>query len=178
MYSIYWISNFLLIFLIFIFSTSALDKAINFKKSIVTLSNFGIKKNFAQIALVFLLVIEFYIAISLKLMGVTLINLLFITIFFSTVSVVIFINIKNGRKNISCGCGGILENDNLSYSIIIRNIIFILISLCLYNKKLDISNAHLIIIFIVIASIGLINLSIKNLKSFKKNMIKVIGKLQ
>lgn len=178
MYSIYWISNFLLIFLIFIFSTSALDKAINFKKNIVTFSNFGIKGNYAQLVLIFLLVVEFYIAISLKLMGVTLINLLFITLFFSTVSIVIFINIKNGKKNISCGCGGILENDNLSYSIIIRNIIFILVSICLYGKKLDISYTHLIIIFIVIASIGFINLSIKNLKSFKKNMINVIEKLQ
>ncbi|WP_337983213.1 MauE/DoxX family redox-associated membrane protein [Lysinibacillus sp. C5.1] len=49
----------------------------------------------------------------------------------------IVINIMRGRKEISCGCGGVLGNHNLSWKLVIRNII--LVSICILvslNKEL------------------------------------------
>ena len=52
-------------------------------------------------------------------------------------TVAIVINILRGRTEISCGCGGVLGNHNLSWKLVIRNIA--LVSICIVvslNKEI------------------------------------------
>mgnify|MGYP001027608389 CR=1 FL=1 len=44
-------------------------------------------------------------------------------------------NLLRGRKNISCGCGGVLGNHQLSLNLVIRNIILFLVTCILFFHK-------------------------------------------
>ncbi|QWJ09315.1 hypothetical protein J5V76_28760 (plasmid) [Bacillus mycoides] len=57
----------------------------------------------------------------------------------------VIINLLRGKSNISCGCGGSLESNHLSWPLIIRNLIFIIFFLFTYTFETKMGNVQFIL---------------------------------
>lgn len=62
-----------------------------------------------------LIILRFHVVIGITLLGV----LTFIY------SIAILINLLRGRRDLSCGCGEVLGDHNLSYKLVVRNALII-----------------------------------------------------
>lgn len=61
----------------------------------------------------------------------TVLTLILLSMYIAAIS----INLLRGRKSISCGCGGVLGNHQLSLNLVIRNIILFLVTCVLFFHK-------------------------------------------
>ncbi|QSX23449.1 MauE/DoxX family redox-associated membrane protein [Priestia megaterium] len=130
---------FIRVFLAFIFISSAVSKYNNFDKHIGIISDYKIlPSSFSRIAGRFDFTAELCVGILLligflKPLAVS-ISVLLLLIYIVAVS----INLLRGRKEISCGCGGILGNHQLSWKLVARNIFLVLtiISILLIKDSL------------------------------------------
>ncbi|QSF35850.1 DoxX family membrane protein (plasmid) [Priestia megaterium] len=128
---------FLRVFLAFIFLSSAISKYNNFDKHIGIISDYKvIPSNFSKIAGRLDFIAELAVGILL------IIGLLEIVAIIGAVSLLfvyitaISINLLRGRTEISCGCGGVLGNHQLSWKLVVRNILLIITALLIsFNKN-------------------------------------------
>lgn len=130
----------LLIFLILIFLSSTISKIMHKERYDVTIRNYGIKHPLLiKFVYLFIVLSEGFITFSLALSGVNLYCLLTISLLLSIFSIFIAINLFKGNQNFSCGCGGVLENERLSYWMVLRNAVIILIAFILFKSKYSIN---------------------------------------
>jgi uncharacterized membrane protein YphA (DoxX/SURF4 family) len=115
--------------------STAWSKIIDFDEHVRIVSNYKIIPNklnkYINTFAILLIISE--IATGVLLLINLLVNLslaIFIAILLLYVIAISF-NLLKGNVNVLCGCGGILGNQNLSWSLVSRNILFILISVFL-----------------------------------------------
>lgn len=158
----------LLIFLILIFLSSTISKIMHKDKYAVTIRNYGIKHPLlVKFAYFFVVLSESFITFSLILSGVNFYCLLTISLLLSIFSIFIVINLSKGNQNFSCGCGGVLENERLSYWMVLRNAVIILITFVLFKSEYSINyfTVQTLLSFIIV-SVFLIYVQV--LKELKK----------
>ncbi|WP_409978189.1 MauE/DoxX family redox-associated membrane protein [Anoxybacteroides tepidamans] len=161
-------ADFLLTLILLVFLYSLISKIIHKSKYKHILRNYGIKNNnLIKIVYFFIVLSEGFITISLFLSGVTIYSLVTISLLLTIFSVFVLINLFKGNKNFSCGCGGILENERLSYWMVLRNVVIILIALIFFKTKHSVN--YLTVQNLVLFFIGNIFLIyIQILKELKK----------
>lgn len=127
-----WLDAMFIIFLFFLFFLSAFDKLYNSKNSRKAITNYGFSESIAKKLYMPLAIFEFILAFSYLISGIMFYNLFLTSAFLICSSVLIMKNIRKGNRNMACGCGGILENEELSATIIYRNGAILLLILYLY----------------------------------------------
>lgn len=118
----------------YMFLSSCYTKVKNFEDHVAVINSY-------QIVPVPLLRFSAYLDISCEiLLGVALFIGLFLpfTYIFSAIvlfvySIAIFINLRRGRFDLDCGCGGIAGNHKISYKLIYRNLFLILLALFIFT---------------------------------------------
>ncbi|MED0670464.1 MauE/DoxX family redox-associated membrane protein [Aneurinibacillus aneurinilyticus] len=119
-----------------LFLFTSLDKIRSWKKHKLAIDNYQLTPTYLSgFLLVFFVVIELFISISLLFYSVNLINTIFIMLILFIYTVAIILNIYRGHTNISCGCGGFLESKKLSVNIVLRNLLLIACSIILLFLK-------------------------------------------
>jgi hypothetical protein len=58
-----------------------------------------------------------------------------------TYTIAVSINIYRGNMSISCGCGGVLESEKLTFFIIYRNFLLIILGLSLIPVEINVNRA-------------------------------------
>lgn len=116
--------KFLLVFfmelLAILFFLTAIDKLKHWYNHIGNMKSYRIIHGSLIKPLLFLFLIgELFISISLVVTGITLYNsIIFYTLLFTYTSAVL-INLVRGNQQISCGCGSVLDSEQLSSILII-----------------------------------------------------------
>ncbi|WP_197205588.1 MauE/DoxX family redox-associated membrane protein [Cytobacillus firmus] len=165
-----------MLFFSFLMLSSSLEKALNSKKTVESIINYGINNKVAKISYVPLVLLEVYLSCSIYWLGFNFIHLCLFILFITSVSILIIHNLYKGHKNISCGCGGVLENDELSYKLIIRNFSFIALIFYLYYQEvsLEVTISQTIILAILNLCLLLLLMAGKNLYKINIYRIKIL----
>ncbi|TJY42665.1 DoxX family membrane protein [Cohnella pontilimi] len=71
----------------------------------------------------------------------------------------IIANLLRNRVDISCGCGGILGNHNISWSLVVRNFVLVILAVLLISGSLKITNISLLSLDIYVSTIILTYIS-------------------
>lgn len=121
-----------------IFISSSISKFNTFDKHIGIIENYKVlPANWSRVLGKLDILVEFVIGILLLLGLFQFFGGLFAGCLLLTYTIAIVINILRGRTEISCGCGGVLGNHNLSWKLVIRNIVLICICIVVaLNKEL------------------------------------------
>jgi Methylamine utilisation protein MauE len=141
-----------------IFFTTFISKVINWKDYKQTIASYKIiPPKGISISLLFFLINEAVIALSALLVGWRPFNAVMATILLLIYTIAISINLLRGRKDLACGCGGVLESERLHYGLVIRNLLFIIavVLLSFTSKENDISDGWLTI-GILLVSVALL----------------------
>ncbi|WP_173104712.1 MauE/DoxX family redox-associated membrane protein [Bacillus sp. KH172YL63] len=108
----------------YLFLSTAYHKISNYTQHLGIVENYRIiKRKYITPLVIFLIVIELTVSITL-LVGLYIkwslaVSLMLLIVYTLAVS----INLNRGRHELSCGCGGIIGNDRISYKTIIRNLV-------------------------------------------------------
>lgn len=176
-----------IIFLIFtsiffiLFLTTAVDKVIHFNKHLSYLSSYRIIPSpFIRPLLLLFIFTELFLSYSFLSINITFICLFVALGLLFTYTLAIVINLIRGNTNINCGCGSILENDRLSYGLVFRNILLILIVIVIFLIKfnIDINFDLFIRIWVIMFSCGIFMI-ISAIKEYNNQLyvLKFIEKL-
>ncbi|WP_374049594.1 MauE/DoxX family redox-associated membrane protein [Neobacillus sp. OS1-2] len=112
--------------LVFLFSV--FDKIKNTGRHINSLREYRIlSENLITIGFTLVILFEVMISFILFFWHLNLFIVIICGVVLLLFSIAVIKNIITGNTNISCGCGGILENDTLHFGIIYRNIFMILV---------------------------------------------------
>lgn len=111
-----------MIFVILFFST-AIHKVRYRKRHVQAIKAYEIiKEEWASLFFYIFLIFEGYISLSLIFTGFTIYNTLVCLLLLSVYTIAVGINLARGRRNLSCGCGGVLESEQLNFGIVFRNL--------------------------------------------------------
>lgn len=179
------------LFLSLVFFSSSIYKISNFPQHVNTIFNYQVlPKKYVKFLAVIGIVLEVFISLGLflglflKISSILTILLLLLYIIFVSV------NLLRGRNNISCGCGGIVGDKEISSSIIIRNLLFILIALFIYwqdsywaslegwlmtDNQNDVFSFSVLPIIFTFYMIALLSQMLKLTYSFGKTLNKRLG---
>ncbi|WP_440705767.1 MauE/DoxX family redox-associated membrane protein [Heyndrickxia oleronia] len=109
--------------LAFLFITTAFDKIKNWNKHKISISQYKLlPKRFITYFLFLMVVSELMIAILFYFFSVNIFSVSLLTVIILIYTSAVFINLIRGNTEINCGCGSFLENQELNYGIVIRNI--------------------------------------------------------
>ncbi|OMF60470.1 hypothetical protein BK141_23290 [Paenibacillus sp. FSL R5-0765] len=162
------------LFLALIFLSSSIEKMLDMNKHKGNVRNYNIvPKQFLHIAGVLDVSLEF-------LTGIGLILGLYHPVFFSIGSllllvytIAITINLLRGKTDLSCGCNGMVGNHNISWVLVMRNIV--LVGLCLlgiyfgsYIVEQRINNASYLLKLLAFFSLVFIFLITQNVRKVIK----------
>lgn len=115
------------------FILTASDKLLHWNKHTNVMKNYRILKDvFIIPSMMVMVLLEFFICISLFFYGANLYNLIVFLSLISAYTTAIIINLYRGNTNISCGCGSFLESSNLSYKLVLRNLSLIVLFLFIF----------------------------------------------
>lgn len=108
-----------------LFFTSAIDKVKNFYSAQGKIRAYNLISNKKIINLIisFTVVFELYISAMIITNTISFLGTLLLICMLLSYNYAIFINIRRGNTKISCGCGGMLESENLSKNHLMRNIL-------------------------------------------------------
>jgi Methylamine utilisation protein MauE len=116
-----------------IFFLSIADKLKNSEKHLNSLRNYKVlPESLMGIGLLLLIIFELLISFILFFLNINIIAAIFISIVLILFTIAVVKNIVIGNTDISCGCGGLLENSKLNYGIVTRNFSFILLVIIMY----------------------------------------------
>ncbi len=129
------------------FLFSSFSKFSNLRNHFIIIKNYDIvsesqAKFFSRIDPSFELVASIMMILGIYTKYALLLVLLLITLY----SISIVINLLKGRTNIECGCGGLLGSHNLSWKLIYRNALLILMISFLYTYTIIVNgdgSAHI-----------------------------------
>lgn len=162
-----------------IFALTVIDKILKWRIHISSIENYRLVPNAMHKPMLILMILsELFIVFSLIVIGakiiVTIVFLTLLTVYTSAIG----INVYRGNKNISCGCGNVLESEKLSYKLIIRNLLLMLMfAILALNNQYHISQLNLLeAITLVITAISfiLITLILKEYIYSRKKLEKIL----
>lgn len=143
-----------------LFVTTFISKIIHWKEHKQTMASYKIlPAKVISISLLFFLINEAVIAFSALLVGWRPFNGILATILLLIYTLAIGINLLRGRRDLACGCGGVLENERLHYGLVVRNLLLItaVVFLSFTSKVHGISDGWLTVgIWLVSATLLLI----------------------
>lgn len=112
-----------------LFLLTAIDKLSHWKEHIHAIDDYQIiRSSLTTLFLVLFTTGELIVSISLLVVGPLFFNISIGILLLVVYSVAVAINLRRGNTQLSCGCGSVLENGQLSGSLIIRNVLLIAIS--------------------------------------------------
>lgn len=168
-------------FLAILLLTSVTEKLINWRKSIDKITAYKIiPKKFNGFVFFAGTLLEIYLAIKLIINQFSLVDCILYSILLLTYSVAIAINLYKGHIRISCGCGGVLESDQLSWKHLLRNSLLVIFGVITYLNKTNIEiftlefainilvGANLVILYGVIKEFNFQHNRIQKIKSIIK----------
>ncbi len=169
-------------FLAILLLTSVTEKLINWKKSINKITYYKIiPKKLNPIVFFLGTAIEIYLAIKLIANHFSLIDCILYSVLLITYSTAIAINLYKGHIRISCGCGGVLESDQLSWKHLLRNTLLIIFGITVYinNTSLEVYTLDFVINLLTGANLVMLYGIIKEFDLQKKRIqrIKLIIKI-
>lgn len=120
-------NSILILIFAYIFLFSAISKIKDYENHIEVVKSYKILPDtFAKYLVNLFLLIELLASLMIILrlfMNYSVIALSILTVIYS---VAIIINLARGRKDLSCGCGGVLGDHVISYKLVIRNLIILI----------------------------------------------------
>ncbi|WP_225321743.1 MauE/DoxX family redox-associated membrane protein [Psychrobacillus sp. AK 1817] len=120
-------SSILLLIFAYIFLFSATSKMKDYKSHIELVTNYKIfPVIFSKYLVNLFLLIELLASLMIILRVFTNYSVMALSILTVIYSIAIIINLARGRKDLSCGCGGVLGDHYISYRLVIRNLIIII----------------------------------------------------
>lgn len=135
--------------------TSAYDKSKNYHHAISSIKGYQlIPEKWNKLVLIIGVILEFYIGVSLLIENYSFLPFFFFSVMMITYTVAIFLNLYKGNTAISCGCGGVLESEELSYNHLLRNFSLIVISYFVYkySNQLKVEWAQSVFMFLIASS--------------------------
>ncbi|MCM3324818.1 MauE/DoxX family redox-associated membrane protein [Cytobacillus kochii] len=176
---LYLISNFTLGWLFFL---SMLDKLMNKSAHLSSFEKYIlIPKWGTKIAYISVILFELYLTIIFTSTKLTSTSIFIFIVGISIFNIAILVNLLNGKVNMSCGCGGVLESETLNFKMIIRNICFIFFAIFILTLKNNFTfisfsvlqkgvlifiSIKLILIFIILKELKVIKLSKQKLSRY------------
>ncbi|TKD72286.1 MauE/DoxX family redox-associated membrane protein [Pseudalkalibacillus hwajinpoensis] len=171
-----------------IFLSSAIEKLVNFTKHVVAVKSYEIlpdrfARPFSRVEVAIELVSSLLLIIGMF-PWISITFLVFLLVLYSYAMV---FNLLKGRKEFNCGCGGIMGDHRLSWLLVLRNLIMVLILMYIYNystAQMVTSNftvADIMQFFLIAGCIVLVMGTLPVLKSIRKltnNIIKEGSKLK
>ncbi|WP_374017893.1 MauE/DoxX family redox-associated membrane protein [Paenibacillus thiaminolyticus] len=110
--------------LAFLFLSTFLHKTLNYREHIRTMNAYHlVPARFIVPSFILFAAAELAIGLSLLLSGITLYHVVSIGSLLSIYTFAIGFNLMRGHRHINCGCGGILENEQLSWGLVLRNLL-------------------------------------------------------
>lgn len=121
-------SVFFTLFLAYIFLFSAISKMQNYSMHREIVESYQIlPKILISITTLFFIIAEVMASILIifhtAFLNIAIITLITLTLIYS---LAILVNLIRGRRDLSCGCGGVLGDHDLSYKLIVRNGLIVL----------------------------------------------------
>ena len=114
--------------------TSAIDKIKNYSIALSKIKAYQlVNQNVGKVVLIVGICIEIFVGISLLIKRFDLLGLSVFVLMMLSYSTAIYINLRKGNTSISCGCGGVLESDALSYKHLLRNSSLIITGILIYQ---------------------------------------------
>lgn len=129
-----------------IFVTAGFIKIKNIEEHSQVIKEYRLIPNtFIPYATRFFIIIEFICGIGLYFGIYKFFTLLMSQILLVVYSVAITLNLLLGRKEISCGCGGVLGTHSLSWKLVIRNIFLLMLCTWLWFQPFNVGNVKNVI---------------------------------
>ncbi|MGG4166477.1 MauE/DoxX family redox-associated membrane protein [Rossellomorea vietnamensis] len=120
------------------FVMSVIDKVSNWGVSVAKLEEYKlIPKKLSKFMNLLFILIETYLSVVFFIHWIPFYNVALYLFLMMVYTVAVLINIYRGNIFISCGCGGVLEKDRLSKSMVIRNISLMIIGTLLLAPGLN-----------------------------------------
>ncbi|EOO25061.1 hypothetical protein ICM_05951 [Bacillus cereus BAG1X2-3] len=128
-------------FLFFLFFSVLFKKTKSFHSHLETIKSYAIiNEGFVYPIAIIEIILQLYITASF-LLGIHLKQGIILAMSLLTIYTIgIFIKLQYSKNNILCGCGGILGNHPLSWKLIIRNLLLLLISIFIYLYPSNLMN--------------------------------------
>lgn len=162
-----------LVFFGFMFISSSLSKMMNFSHHVKTIHAYQVLPDnlvgkFAKIDVA----LEIIIGVGLLTLHFSSLFLIMSACLLTVYTIAIGINLFRGRTDIDCGCGGIVGENKISYKLIARNIILVILMalslIYVQNSSVSFSEVYVISLLMVI-QIFYVMKSISKIKSFKQH---------
>jgi Methylamine utilisation protein MauE len=159
-----------------IFFFSAIDKFRNWNKFLTKVEEYRIlPKSFVKPANILILIVELYLVGAFLTMNIHVWDICIFLLLMTIYSFAISINLYRGNTVISCGCGGPLESDRLSISLVIRNLFLMIIgSLLLFVENATIT----VITFLVSLAFSLCLITLYGVVNLYFNNLRLINRLK
>lgn len=128
-----------LIFLSALFISSSFSKIRNYEEHKMVVKNYNLLPKRSISMFMFIEVsLELLTGIGLLLTPVQISSIYLAIIMLVIFTIAVAINLLRGRTNISCGCGGIVGNHQLSWKLVFRNLCLIVAGLTVLNLEIEI----------------------------------------
>lgn len=124
--------NYLLVSILIL---SVIDKIKNWNKNSTKMEAYRIldKKLIKPFNLLFL-VTEIYLSVNFIFMKADIWDIAIFIMLMGIYTLAISINLYRGNVRISCGCGGVLESNQLTSFLVYRNLVLIIIAFVIFNE--------------------------------------------
>lgn len=110
--------------LAFLFLSTFLHKTLNYREHIRIMNAYHlVPARLIVPSFILFAAAELAIGLTLLLSGITLYHVVSIGSLLSIYTFAIGFNLMRGHRHIHCGCGGILENEQLSWGLVLRNLL-------------------------------------------------------
>ncbi|CAH8247970.1 hypothetical protein WJ0W_005225 [Paenibacillus melissococcoides] len=110
--------------LAFLFLSTFLHKALNYREHIRIMNAYQmVPARFIVPSFIAFAAAELALGLSLLLRGITVYHAVSLCSLLSVYTFAIGFNLMRGHRHINCGCGGILENEQLNWGLVLRNLL-------------------------------------------------------
>lgn len=162
--------------LAFLFLSTFLHKTLNYHEHIRIMNAYQIVPvRFIVPSFILFAAAELAIGLSIFLYGITLNHVVSIGLLLSIYSFAIGFNLMRGHRHINCGCGGILENEQLNWGLVLRNLLLSLSVVILWKFRSSYAGEIALIYQLELFMLSLILFSLlylfKDLFQIKKKLV-------
>jgi hypothetical protein len=163
------IINLFLLYYSALFLTTAFDKIIDFKGSIIDIQNYNILPKFLIKPFIFIMIlIHIFLSYNLLFSRMVKFSLILAGITILIYTIAVFINLIKGNK-VACGCKGMAGNKIISQETILRNIVLIVGICIIYWFKPEEFRPIFVFYLLVYIEIYILFLLYKEVPILKKN---------
>ncbi|MBN3522533.1 MauE/DoxX family redox-associated membrane protein [Paenibacillus apiarius] len=165
-----------------LFFTTSLHKIFNSSKQLRTMNAYHIVPDqFLYPSFICFVLAEITISLTIPVTGITIYHAISISGLLSIYTFAIGYNLLRGHKDISCGCGGVLENERLRWGLVLRNLFMIMVVIAVWKvqflSKEEVSLVNQIELAFASIIIFLLMYLFKQLHDIKKKLFSVMERL-